>query len=88
MTKSKRQWLRDNPELRKAYNAKYYAKNVLRCREACKAWRARNPEAARELKRRYHANNPNSDRNYRARRKLREAWAKFARTCAGNRGMG
>lgn len=85
--RKKLQWFRNNPERRRIYNRRYYSKNAKALRARAAAVRAGQTEKEHERRERFRAEHPTYQREYRARRRLRDSWQKFANVCAINRSI-
>lgn len=85
--KQKRRYYRENPEKYRARARRYYRRN--RRDELAKksAWNAANPDIATERCRAFRAAHPNYFRDYRQRRRLRDAWLRWTTVCAKTRAM-
>lgn len=75
--KYSREWFADNPRKRRDYNRKYYAANREKLLAAARLKRQVKHAEILEYNRQYRAKNPNCHREWRQKRKFREAWRKF-----------
>lgn len=85
--KRKRRWYAENRERECRRFSAYRREHRERLNAGHAAWRAANPDYHRKATAEYRQNNPNYQREWRARKKLRDAWLKFAIVCAAGRSI-
>ncbi len=76
---------RKNPEKSREYHRRYRAKHGDKSREISRRWKRENPDRVRESNKRFIAKNPTYWRDWQMKKRRRQAWLKWARTCAANR---
>jgi hypothetical protein len=81
----KRRWNRENAMVVRAGNRRYYRENHAQQLARLAAYRAAHSAKARAAVTRYREKHPNYQREWRARRRLSDAWRKFIQTCAESR---
>lgn len=83
--KRTQKWFRLNPEKRREYNRRYYAKNAEKRRETARLDRLKNPDRVRAHNVRFREKHPTYLREYRQRRRVRDAFTNWSRSCAASR---
>jgi hypothetical protein len=83
--KGMRRAYREDPIKHRLRARQHYRANREKVLARKAAWVAANPETSQARCRAFRESNPDYFREYRARRRLRDAWLKFIQTCAANR---
>jgi hypothetical protein len=81
----KRRWILDNRSRLSLLNRRYYRTHQAEERARSHAYATANRDRAIAATRAFRESNPNYQREWRARRRLLDAWRKWSITCAANR---